>query len=78
MLVPTLFTLRLTGYQSSGVSSAKFSTVSFMPSRSHQADSEQACFKASSPFDTRGEGIYSPPRNSKTSDWVRPTAISSR
>ena len=45
--------------------------------RFERADSESACFKASSPFDIRGEGIYSPPRNSKTSDWVRPTAISS-
>jgi hypothetical protein len=33
-----LFTSRLTGYQSSGVSSAQFSTVSFMPSRNHQIE----------------------------------------
>ncbi|MGB8368208.1 MAG: FG-GAP repeat domain-containing protein [Limisphaerales bacterium] len=38
----TLFTSRLTGYQSSGVLSAKFSTVSFMPSRSHQPDDNQS------------------------------------
>ncbi len=36
------------------------------------------CLKASSRFDIRGEGIYSPPRNLRTSDWVRPTTVSSR